>query len=55
MWTKYSCTGAGTSRFESGKASIKICVEHICLSIYQENELNWGIFFLFLESSSMSV
>ena len=41
-----SCNGAETSRFEWGKVSIKICVEHICVSIYQENELNWGIFFL---------
>ena len=40
-----SCTGAETSRFEWGKVSIMICVEHICVSIYQENELNWGIFF----------
>ena len=40
-----SCIGAETSRFEWGKASIKICVEHICVSIYRENELNWGIFF----------
>ena len=40
-----SCTGAETSRFEWGKVSIKICVEHICVSIYQENKLNWGIFF----------
>ena len=42
-----SCTGAETSRFEWGKVSIKICVEHICVSIYQENELNWGISFFF--------
>ena len=42
-----SRTGAETSRFEWGKVSIKICVEHICVSIYRENELNWGIFFLF--------
>ena len=41
-----SSTGAETSRFEWGKVSIKICVEHICVSIYRENELNWGIFFL---------
>ena len=41
-----SCTGAETSRFELGIVSIKICVEHICVSIYRENELNWGIFFL---------
>ena len=40
-----SCTGAKTSRFELGNVSIKICVEHICVSIYRENELNWGIFF----------
>ena len=40
-----SSTGAETSRFEWGKVSIKICVEHICVSIYRENELNWGIFF----------
>ena len=40
-----SCTGAETSRFEWGKVSIKICVEHICVSIYRENKLNWGIFF----------
>ena len=40
-----SSTGAETSRFECGKVSIKICVEHICVSIYRENELNWGIFF----------
>ena len=40
-----SCTGAGTSRFEWGKVSIKICVEHICVSIYRENELSWGISF----------
>ena len=33
-------------RFEWGKVSIKICVEHICVSIYRENELNWGIIFL---------
>ena len=39
------CMGAETSRFESGKVSIKICVEHICVSIYRENKLNWGIFF----------
>ena len=41
-----SSTGTETSRFEWGKVSIKICVEHICVSIYRENELNWGIFFL---------
>ena len=41
-----SSTGAETSRFEWGKVSIKICVEHICVSIYRENVLNWGIFFL---------
>ena len=41
-----SSTGAETSRFEWGKVSIKICVEQICVSIYRENELNWGIFFL---------
>ena len=41
-----SCTGAETSRFEWGKVSIKICVDHICVSIYRENKLNWGIFFL---------
>ena len=40
-----SCMGAETSRFEWGKVSVKICVEHICVSIYRENELNWGIFF----------
>ena len=40
-----SCMGAETSRFEWGKVSIKICVENICVSIYRENELNWGIFF----------
>ena len=40
-----SCMDAETSRFEWGKVSIKICVEHICVSIYRENELNWGIFF----------
>ena len=28
-----------------GEVSIKICVENICVSIYRENELNWGIFF----------
>ena len=39
-----SYTAAETSRFEWGKVSIKICVEHICVSIYRENELNWGIF-----------
>ena len=37
--------GAETSRYEWWKVSIKICVEHICVSIYRENELNWGIFF----------
>ena len=42
-----SCTGAETSRFEWGKVSIKIRVEHICVSLFQENELNWGIFFFF--------
>ena len=42
-----SCTGAETSRFELGNVSIKIFVEHICVSIYRENELNWGIFFFF--------
>ena len=42
-----SSTGAETSRFEWGKVSIKICVEHICVSIYRENELNWGIFFFY--------
>ena len=41
-----SCTGAETSRFEWGKVSIKICVEHICVSIYRENELNWVSFFI---------
>ena len=41
----WSCMGAETSRFEWGKVSIKICVEHICVSIYRENKLNWGIFF----------
>ena len=40
----WSCTGAETSRFEWGKVSIKICVQHICVSIYRENKLNWGIF-----------
>ena len=40
-----SCAGAETSRFELWKVSIRICVEHICVSIYRENELNWGIFF----------
>ena len=40
-----SCMGAESSRFEWGKVSSKICVEHICVSIYRENELNWGIFF----------
>ena len=39
------CTGAETSRNEWGKVSIKICVEQIFVSIYQEKELNWGIFF----------
>ena len=29
-----SSTGAETSRLELGKVSIKICVEHICVSIY---------------------
>ena len=28
-----------------GEVSIKICVENICVSIYRENEVNWGIFF----------
>ena len=42
-----SCTGAETGSFEWGKVSIKICVEHICVSIYRENKLNWGIFFFF--------
>ena len=42
-----SSTGAETSRFEWGKVSIKICVEHICVSSYRENKLNWGIFFFF--------
>ena len=37
--------GAETSRFEWGKVSTKICAENICVSIYQKNELNWGIFF----------
>ena len=41
-----SNTGAKTSRFEKGKVSIKICVEHICVSIYRVNKLNRGIFFL---------
>ena len=40
-----SCMDAETGSFEWGKVSIKICVEHICVSIYQENKLNWGIFF----------
>ena len=44
MLVSVQCTGAETSRFEWGKVSIKICVEHICISIYQENKLNWGIF-----------
>ena len=43
-----SCTGAETSRFEWGKVSIKIRVEHICVSLFQENELNWGIFFFLI-------
>ena len=34
-------------RFEWGKVSIKICVEHICVLIYRENEFNWGIFLIF--------
>ena len=38
-------TGAETNGFECGKVSIKICVEYICVSIYRENKLNWGIFF----------
>ena len=42
----YSSTDAETSSFEWGEVSFKICVEHICVSIYQEKELNWGIFFL---------
>ena len=33
------CTGAETSRFKWGKVSIKICVKHVCISIYQENKL----------------
>ena len=41
-----SSTVAKTSRFEWGKVSIKNCVEHICVSIYRENELNWVSFFL---------
>ena len=41
-----SCMGAETSRFQWGKVSIKICVEHICVSIYLENKLNWVSFFL---------
>ena len=40
-----SCMDAETGSFEWGKVSIKICVEHICVSIYRENKLNWGIFF----------
>ena len=45
-----------TSSFEWGEVSIKIYVEHICVSIYPENELNLGIFFLkIFESSSLSV
>ena len=36
---------AETSSFEWGEVSIKICVENICVSIYRENKLNWGIFF----------
>ena len=39
--------GAETSIFEWGKVSIKICVENICVSIYRENEPNWGIFFFY--------
>ena len=34
-----------TSSFEWGEVGIKICVEYICVSIYRENEPNWGIFF----------
>ena len=45
--------GAETSRFEWGKVSIKICVENICVSIYRENELNWGI--LFFNNSKVQV
>ena len=41
----YSSTDAETSSFEWGEVSFKICVEYICVSIYQEKELNWGIFF----------
>ena len=29
-----SCTSAETNRFQSGKVSNKICVEHICVLIY---------------------
>ena len=46
MLVSVQCTGAETSRFEWGKVSIKICVEHISISILKENKLNWGIFFL---------
>ena len=45
MLVSVQCTGAETSRNEWGKVCIKICVEHIFVSIYQEKELNWGIFF----------
>ena len=47
MLVSVQCTGAETSRNEWGKVSIKICVEHIFVSIYHEKELNRGIFFLF--------
>ena len=46
MLVSVQCTGAETSRSQWGKVSIRICVEHIFVSIYQEMELNWGIFFL---------
>ena len=43
--TEYSSMDVETSSFEWGEVSIKICVEYICVSIYRENEPNWGIFF----------
>ena len=49
IWIEYSSTDAKTSSFEWGEVSIKICVENICVSIYRENELNWGIFLFFFQ------
>ena len=50
MLVSVQCMGAETSRNEWGKVSIKICVEHIFVSIYQEKELNYGILFYFISN-----